>query len=281
MIAYPISVSGVPTRVLESGAGAPIVLLHGLGSRADRWRGNLDGLAADGNRVLAPDFPGHGFAAKNSAFDHSVTGYREFLASFLDAMHIQKTVIIGASLGGQIGAAFAGRYPDRVGALVLVGSTGLRPFGPSSRAEIAKSITDMSRGAVRTRLERSLRNAALITDQLVEEDYRINNSPGADVVFRALARYFGERIDEDLIIEALVALRGRIPILLVWGDDDLSVSVTVAQDARRAIPGARLVVMPGTAHSPYMDKPELFNRLVGLFLEDKLNEWRGADAIVS
>src|SRR5579862_8928810 len=62
-IAYPLGLGGATIRVLECGEGEDaVVLLHGLGSRADRWRRNLPGLAAAGKHVYALDFPGHGAA---------------------------------------------------------------------------------------------------------------------------------------------------------------------------------------------------------------------------
>ncbi len=61
MIQYPLSIGGILTRVLEAGTGdEAIVFLHGLGARADRWRGTLQSFATQGFRCFAFDFPGHG-----------------------------------------------------------------------------------------------------------------------------------------------------------------------------------------------------------------------------
>ena len=267
------------TRVLECGgrAGEPMVLVHGLGSRADRWRRNLDGLAAAGYRVFAPDLPGHGFATKGSAFDYTIDGYRSFLDMFLDEIGADRVVLVGASLGGHIAGALTCRDPKRVGALVLVGSTGLQPFGAETRAAMPKALTDMSREGIRARLERGLCNSSIITDHLVEEDWRINNSPDAAETFALLGRYVAERIDDDVVGACLGALEGRVPILLVWGESDRSIPLAVGEAAHASLPGSRLAVMAGTAHNPYLDKPDVFNRIVLDFIAGRLGAHASAE----
>lgn len=277
MIAYPLRVGGTMTRIVESGGGPALILVHGFGTRADRWRGNIEGLAAAGRRVVAFDLPGHGFAAKGPGFDYSIGGYARFLGAVLDAVGIERASVVGASLGGHIAAAFAVNAPARVESLTMVGSTGLGAFGAETRTQMSRMLIDMSREAIRARLQRGLRNAALITDALVEEDYRINNSPGAAEAFAALGGYFGERIDDDLVLAPLAALGTRLPLLLVWGDDDLSVPVKVAEAALPKLPGGRLAVLAGTAHNPYVDKPETFNRVLLDFLAGLLGSFKADD----
>lgn len=274
MITYPMRVAGLMTRVLEGGqAKDHMVLIHGLGSRADRWRRNLDGLAAGGYRVLALDLPGHGFATKGSEFDYSVDGYQCFLEAFLDEIGVDRAVLVGASLGGHIAGALACREPARVSALILVGSTGLQPLGAEARAAAPSNLTDMSRDGIRARFQRGICDTSLITEELIEEDYRINNSFGASEALQRLGIYFAERIDDDVLDERLRGPDVTVPLLLVWGELDRSIPVSVGEAARAKLPGSRLVIMGGTAHNPYMDKPEAFNRVVLDFLAGKLGSY--------
>ncbi len=266
MISYPIDVGGTRTRIVEHGSGPAVVLIHGLGTRADRWRTTMERLADSGRRVIAFDLPGHGFAAKGEGIDYSVQGYARFLAALLDTLGLERPVLIGASLGGQVAATFAARTPQRAAALILVGSTGLKPFGPEARLQTSRMLVDMSKDAIRTRLQRGLRNHALITDELVEEDFRINNSPGAAEAFRALGAYFAERIDDDVVFDALKSLDGKVPLMLVWGPEDAAVPIAVAEEVAGKLKFASFVTLPGTAHNPYMDKPAEFCRAVMGFL---------------
>jgi pimeloyl-ACP methyl ester carboxylesterase len=266
MITYPVEICGTLTRIIESGSGPAVLLVHGLGTRADRWRTVLDKLAADGRRVIAFDLPGHGFAQKGVGFDYSVHGYADFISNLLDAFNLDRVALIGASLGGQAATVVAAKMPHRIQSLTLVGSTGLSTFGPEARAQTARALVDMSRQAIRTRLLRGLRNMTLITDELIEEDFHINNSPGAMAAFQALGDYFANKIDDDVVLELLLKLDGRIPLLLIWGMEDAAVPVAVAEEAAAKLKAAQFVKMAGTAHNPYMDKPEEFSRAILEFL---------------
>ena len=74
MISYPFGVGRTLTRVIEAGTGAAnVVLVHGLGARADRWVGVLAVLAKAGYHGYALDLPGHGFADKGADFPLSLT----------------------------------------------------------------------------------------------------------------------------------------------------------------------------------------------------------------
>ncbi len=133
MIAYPMQVAGVLTRVLEAGKSGPVVVLvHGTCGRADRWSRNLDALATAGYHAYAFDLPGHGFAAKGPGVDCSVPGYRKFLSLFLEKISEEKkekTFLVGTSLGGHVVASYAVENPARVAAVALVGSMALLPIG--------------------------------------------------------------------------------------------------------------------------------------------------------
>jgi pimeloyl-ACP methyl ester carboxylesterase len=266
MITYPIDVGGTLTRVIEDGAGPAILLIHGLGTRADRWRMTLEKLAAGGRRVIAFDLPGHGFAQKGVGLDYSVPGYADFISKLLDTFKLGRVALVGASLGGQAATVVAANMPQRIESLILVGSTGLSAFGPEARAQTSRILVDMSREAIRARLQRGLRNLALITDELVEEDFHINNSPGAAAAFHALGEYFANKIDDHVVFDRLLELDGRIPLLLVWGTEDASVPVKIAEEVASKLKGAKLMKMTGTAHNPYMDKPDEFSNAVLEFL---------------
>ena len=267
VITYPLEVDGVTTRVLQAGlAGPAIVLVHGLSSNADRWRHNLAPLAALGARVYAIDLPGHGFASKGGGFDYSAAGYSRFMAALLDRLDIDQVLLVGTSFGGLVTSAFAADHPERVGALAAMGAVGLVPMGEERRRRTLDWLPCMSREAIRERLHRSVTDATLITDAFVEADYRINNSPGAADAFAALAEYYATRIDDDATCERLAATRGAFPILLLWGEHDLSVARSYGEAAHQRLPGSHFELVPRTAHLPYFERPDHVNPLIGRFL---------------
>ena len=266
MISYPLEVNGVATRVLESGsAGTPVVLVHGTGGRADRWVRNLDALATAGYHAYAFDLPGHGFAAKGSGVECSVPAYRRLLAGFVDAIDAKQAVIVGTSLGGHVAASFAAENPARTRALVLVGSMGLVPIGAEARGRIQAGANNQSKDGVATKFSRVIFDQALVTPEMIEEEYRVNNSPGAKESFAALGKYIAEKLDDEVVGEKLAA--AKLPVLLVWGDQDKTVPPTVGEAAAKLIPGAKLVMLQGAAHTPYYEKHEAFNRALLDFLK--------------
>lgn len=267
MFTYPTTVAGVRTRVLQSGVSGPaVILLHGLSARADRFARNLDGLAAQGYRVYALDLPGHGFADKGANFDYSARGYSAWLQAFIDMLGEQKVVMVGTSFGGLVAGFFAAQYRQRVHALVAIGAIGLVPIGMARRQRTVEWLPQMAREQIRARHFNGLLKHALITDDLVEEDHRINTSPGAAEAFACLSDYYRDHIDEDVAAPRLAALGGGLPVKLIWGEKDASVSPDYGIQAQKEIPGATLEFVPGTGHFPYWEKPEEFNALLTRFL---------------
>ena len=279
MISYPLRIADVDTRVIEAGSsGEPIVLVHGTGGRADRWRHNVDALAAAGHHVYAFDLPGHGFASKGTGLDCSVPGYRRFLAGFLDAMKIDKATIVGTSLGGHVVASYACEHPERIRAIVLSGSMGLVPLGAEARSRVEAGANNQSYDGVKGKLARVIFDPALVTQDFVDEEFRINNSAGAKESFAALGRYIGQRLDDDVVGERLAKLTPELPTLLLWGAEDKTVPLAVGEAAATLLPGARLVVLQKAAHTSYYERPDDFNAVMIDFLGGKLGRHK-ADGV--
>lgn len=279
MISYPLRISTVDTRVIEAGSAGPaIVLVHGTGGRADRWIRNVDALAAAGHRVCAFDLPGHGFASKGPGLDCSVPGYRKFLGDFLDAMKIDKAVIVGTSLGGHVVASFACAHPDRVSGVVLSGSMGLVPLGAEARGRVEAGANNQSYEGVKGKLARVIFDPALVTQDFVDEEFRINNSAGAKESFATLGSYIGQKLDDDVVGEALAKLTPALPTLLLWGAEDKTVPLSVGEAAAALLPGARLVVLQKAAHTSYYERADDFNAVLLDFLAGRLGHHK-ADGV--
>ena len=268
MIQFPLAVDGVLTRVLAAGSGPDhLVLVHGVGARADRWSRNVDALAAAGWQVHAFDLPGHGLAQKGLGPDYSVPGYARFLDGFLDAVGAEEAVIVGTSLGGHVAATLACERPERVRALVLVGSIGLAPWGAERRADSRARLRDASRQGITRKLGVVVHDPGLVTGEWLEEEYRINNSPGAEASFAAISDYVADRIDDDLIGPRLAAMAAdRPPTLLIWGEQERAVPLETGRTAHAMLNGSELAVISDASHAPYFERPDEFNRVLLDFL---------------
>lgn len=261
-----MAVGPVMTRVLEAGQGdRVIVFVHGTGGRADRWSRNLDAFAKAGFHAYAFDLPGHGYASKGAGVDCSVPAYRQVLGAFMDAVGIRKAVIVGTSLGGHVVASYACENPSRIDAVVLVGSMGLVPIGDEARGRIQAGANNQSRDGIVGKLKRVIFDTTLVTEDMVEEEWRINNSAGAAESFATLGRYIVSDLDAEVVGEALA--KATFPVLLVWGSEDKTVSPEVGRQVKTLVPRSDLVELEGAAHTAYYERADTFNTIVTGYLE--------------
>lgn len=266
---YPVGCGGTTTRVLECGSGGvPLVLLHGVGARADRWRPALRLFAERGRHCYAFDFPGHGLAGKPQTFDYTVPGYTAFTEELLDALGLTEAVLVGTSLGGHVAGAVAVRRPRNVRAVVLVGPMGILPVSQPVLDALASSIQDTTHAGIAKKLARLLVDQRLISDEWVDEEFRVNNSPGAADAFGALAGYFTDGINHDVVAEPLRSILDTVPALLVWGAQDVMVPAELAEPCRALGGNVPLTLIAGTGHAPYLEAAAEFVEQVGAFLGD-------------
>lgn len=268
MIQYPVEAGGVLTRVLAAGEGDDhLVLVHGVGARADRWRRNVDPLAEAGWHVHAPDLPGHGLAQKGVGPDYTVPGYARFIDGFLDVIGAGTAVLVGTSLGGHAAATLACERPERVRALVLVGSIGMIPWGAERRAGTRGRLRDASREGIERKLRLVLHDEGMVTEEWLTEEYLINNSPGAAESFRQISDYVADHIDDDVIGPRLAELENGPPVQLIWGRQERAVPLETGVAAHDLLTGSELAVIDAASHAPYYEQPEEFNRVLLDFLD--------------
>jgi len=259
MIQYPLTIHGTRTRVLDAGQTGPVVLfIHGLSTRADRWRGALEALAAQGCRAIAFDLPGHGLADKPEDFDYSSGGLAGYTLGVMDALGIERAHLVGTSLGGHVASLVALRAPERCDSLYLVAPLGLAPVSREAGDGIRRSVRDVSIEGVRAKLRNVFIDSSLATEALITEESRINGSAGGVQALSALADYLVERLNDELVTDELAPLAERLPVGLLWGEHDRMVPLAVGQAAARALGMAELPVMAGVGHAPYVERPAEF-----------------------
>lgn len=246
----------------EAGSGEPTIFLHGVGYTAGgaEWLGCVQAGLGDATRVIAMDQFGFGplnRPAQRYEFGHLVDRVRELQ----DALGLERTNIVGHSLGGWIAATLAYESPERVDRLVLVANAGLKstarstvqnPVIPTSETieQGAAAIADDELRAVL--LEQRLRNAAVPT---AEAAFRGVTEMLADAATRQ--RYHLGRRLPHLRAETLVILGDRDPRYTPQDDGVI---------LQREIPRNRLVVLPDTGHGIPTERPRELAELVGDFL---------------
>lgn len=246
---------------LETGAGPPLLFIHGLFDLLETWE-RLTPLLSDQFKLCAIDLPGFGKSPLPEEWEESLSGMIEAVVAFLDSKGIGKTSIVGSSMGGGIALGVAGKHPERVDKIVLI-----NPYGfpsPPVAAEIARSRIlgallpyFMNKAALRrcarTLFSRSLHDPQLLTDALIERVV----APFATLrrrrdLFRFLRGISTKEIRE---IDALLP-QIRQPVLILWGEKDRWLTIDHADRLRQRLPDSRLILLPDCGHLPQMEKPK-------------------------
>lgn len=271
MISYPLRAAGIGTRVIEAGHdGPPVLFLHGVGARADRWATTLHLL--DGYRGFAVDWPGHGFADKRHDLHFDCDASVGFIAGTLDALKLDRVALVGTSYGGLMAGHFAARFPERVVALALVGTLGLSELDEAARSRTAAALQASTLEAIRAKLRRLVFDGTLVDDRWVREEWLINTSAGASDALAALARFIedDDGLNAASLMPLLPALLARMPVAMIWGREDRSVSVTLGEHAHASFPAIRWTSIDAACHAPYMEQPQQFADALDVFLHEAL-----------
>jgi pimeloyl-ACP methyl ester carboxylesterase len=253
-------------HVDDTGGDRPVVVLwHSFLASGAMWRGVAPALARS-FRVLNVDAPGHGESAV-ARVPVTMDACADAVAAILDAAGVRRASICGLSWGGMTGMAFALRHPDRLRALVLADT--------SCRRESLRNVAEYellglffrrfgappwltARIAPLFFCDRTLRERP----ELVDEFRAYVQGLDRESVWRALQCIVGRPSRE----RALAACRA--PTLVVVGAGDRAQPAEQSQAIARAIPGARLLVLPDAGHLSALEQPAAFAEAALEFLHE-------------
>lgn len=268
------SVGGHKIRCVEKGRGHPLILIHGLGASLDWWQPNIDSLSRK-HRVIAFDFLGFGLSSKPE-LKFSINLASDFMLSFLDAFQIQKTSLIGNSMGGLIALYTAMNAPDRIDRLVLVDSAGfgqelsifLRIGSIFPLGEMALAMR--SRLTAKMFLSRLVYDLKKVPESLFDCVLRMFSQPRAVEVCLQVLRYAvnlkGLRKEIWLpVVERAPSLPHKT--LIVWGEDDRITPLSQARLGIGLMKHGELRLFEKCGHIPQIEQPDEFNSAVLDFLE--------------
>ncbi|WP_406862183.1 alpha/beta hydrolase [Streptomyces sp. HUAS MG47] len=240
--------------------GAPVVLVHGY---ADSWWTFEPMLRRmpSALHAYAPTQRGHGDADKPED-GYAPEDFADDLVAFLDAVGLERAVLVGGSSGGVQARIVAGRRPDRVAGLVLLGT----PAELADKPEV--------REVWETRV-RPLEDGDPVDRAFVEEFARgLTAAPVGrgfletvvDENLKAPPRVWRETLRGLLETDLRATLTGiLVPTLVVWGDQDPLLTRTDQQTILDTIPDSRLEVYEGVGHTLYWEAPDRVLRDVAAF----------------
>lgn len=256
-------------RSAEGRAGsdsrAPVLYVHGVPTSSDDW---LPFLARTGG--LAPDLLGFGRSGKGGQNDYSLEGIARFVERFLDEIVGVDRVRLVVHDWGAATLAFAQRHPERIERLVVVDAVPLLSgyrWHRVARLWRTRFVGELAMGlTLRPAMERALRPAfasGTVPAGFVEAAMR-HYDQGTQ---RAILRLYRSAPEELLAAAGHDLSRLAAPSLVVWGARDPYISPRFGDRYAEELPNARVVCVEDAGHWPWLDRPDLIDR-IATFLEE-------------
>jgi pimeloyl-ACP methyl ester carboxylesterase len=255
-----IAVRGMQVHVRDEGPRddpMPIVLLHGTGASLHTWDGWTRELIRN-RRVIRFDLPGFGLTGPSPDGVYSIESYVDTVVALADALHVQRFVVAGNSLGGYVAWATAVLHPERVDRLILVDAAGY-PFQSQSvplAFRIARTplLNVLMRDVLpRGVVERSLRDVygdpTKVTPDLVDRYFDLASRAGNRAAL--VARF--DQAKPGSLAERVPEI--QVPTLILWGGKDRLIPLEFGERFARDIRGSRLVMFDSLGHVPHEEDP--------------------------
>lgn len=268
---------------LEMGKGKPLIMIHGGGSHASEWINIMKPLA-EHFHLYAVDRPGHGLT---DPFNYRGVVYRKvaisFVRSFMDALGLEKTFLMGNSMGGYFSIVFTMEHPERVEKLLLIGApAGVNRWIPFMLRLLGwKGVNQLLLKTVAKPGFSSMKNIhkqILVADidhlskNYLEHCYYNSVLPGYQQAFTSMLEnvltlrgwrkdlYLGEQL-----------YRLQVPVRFIWGTEDAFEKPVTGRKKASAIEDYKFEVVENAGHCPWLDQPEQCVGLIISMLEYQRN----------
>ncbi len=266
--------AGERVRLLASGTGPPVILLHGVSLSAAAWAPLFTALPD--RRLLALDLPGHGLSDPASyRRGHVRQTAHQLVEDIFDALGLAHAPVIGHSLGGMLALWYAASGAERISSLIAIGEPavalpGVRVRMPLSLLTVrglgsAVLRAPSPRPVYRHLLARGLGTAEVagasewLVDSLRLSARRTGNARSVSSLMHAIDHFRRPRAESVLTPEQLAAI--SIPVMFLWGTNAPYLSANGARASVEQLPHATLHEVPG-GHGPWLVDTELCAELI-------------------
>lgn len=270
-----VRIHGHERAYVKAGEGPALLLIHGLGCDSSTWRPVIEGLARH-YTVIAPDLLGHGASDKPRA-DYSLGGFANGMRDLLTVLGIDKVTVVGHSLGGGVAMQFAYQFPERTQRMVLVAPGGMGPEVtpfiraitlPGAHQVIGLATLPVVRHLGKAGLRLLHRRGPIQARDLAEvaEIYETMKDPAARAAIRHVTRAVVDLRGQVVTMVDRAYLTEAMPMLVVWGRQDMVIPARHADSVDLIAPGAVVEVMENCGHFPHKDHPDRFMRVLDAFI---------------
>jgi len=270
-----VAVGGVRIRYVDTGGeGIPILLCSGIGGSLELWSRQLEALG-DSLRLIAWDYPGHGLSDTVNR-THDPDSYAAFALDLMDALKLERVVVVGNSLGGAIALRMTGLAPDRVAGMVLAspamtGPEVFLPFRLMTLPLLGEVMTKPGKLSVEQQIAALFHDPAVATDDVRRVVWRNVHKDGAARTLLATLRktltmagvrksYW--RRSRDLLRSSIC------PILFIHGTQDIVLPFQQSVDGASLARRSTVKLIEGCGHTPQIESAEAFNEALATFVRE-------------
>ncbi len=262
-----ILIDGINVSYRVEGTGEPLLLIHGMAFSYEVWNKTIKA-ASKFFTVYTLDLPGFGCSDKPDV-EYGLSFYVDFLKKFMDTLNIEKCAIVGMSMGGEIAAGFAAKYPELVNRLVIVNAKGFSPLFKGIRSlpvlgSPAYLYMFNNRGMLKRYFENMMYDRSVLREDLVEMEWIRIKDPSYRSALKKNTKYLTS-VDVEFP-KTLKTIKART--LIVWGKDDTILPVADAYKFKECIENSDLVLLDRCGHAPVLERNEEFNKALLTFLAE-------------
>jgi pimeloyl-ACP methyl ester carboxylesterase len=255
----PVFWRAAPAPPQLSDAATPLYL-HGVPNNSDDWLAFLERTGG-----VAPDLPGFGRSGKPGSLSYTIGEYDTFIERFLDQLGIERVSLVMHDWGA-LGLAFAQRRPERVERIALIDAVPLLPgyrWHRTARIWRTPVLGELAMGTTSRFVLRQLSREGNATPGPMPDAWIDSVLDHFDQgTQRAILRLYRSSPPEVLAAAGEGLGRLHVPALVVWGMKDPYVPGRFGREYARTLPDAELVELPDAGHWPWLDRPDLIDRLV-------------------
>jgi pimeloyl-ACP methyl ester carboxylesterase len=265
--------------------GHTVILLHGKNFTAAYWEPTIRFLTGRGYRVIAPDQIGFGKSSKPERYQYSLQQLARNTIAVLDAAGVSRFSVVGHSMGGMLATRFSLMFPERIEKLVLVSPIGLEDWKTMVPYHTIDQLYEQEKKAT----AESVREYQRVSyyggtwkpeyEKLIEINIGMIKHPDyprvawasallSDMIFTQPIVYELPRIKVPTLL--MIGERDRTAVGRAWAPKEVAATMgdypVLGKKAAAAIPGAKLIVVPGVGHLPQVEAWETYAQALAQFL---------------
>lgn len=243
-------IPGFELAYYDGGAGEPLVLIHGFGADKSNFLRSARFLTPQ-YRVLIPDLPGFGDSSKPDTATYTIDEQVERLRQFVQGLGLKRVHLGGSSMGGQIALTWAGKYPDEVASLWLLGPAGTAAGYDSELRRHYQQTGEILLVAKTPEDHARIRDFVMSKPPWLPHSFKRVLGEQAAANFALHSKIFAG-LSQETPVEVRFP-RIDVPALVVWGTEDRALNPKGADTLKALIPRAQVILMPGIGHLPMVE----------------------------